>query len=222
MTVDNLHKLYAQSDDIDQREGRLAYTRYRKVMVAFADYYGFPLHATTSAFVALSPNNDYHGNLRSLASVLQGVREGRPNAQITVTTFNACRDRAIDYVAGRRDFLKTVKGPKIRAFRDNILRPNTSRLVTVDGHMIAAWHDKALTMKDASRLMKNRTQYWEIEEGIRYLAAMKDMAPCQMQAVLWFTRKRTNQIVYEPQLNLFAGTDQWSTLVDPKHCKPYL
>lgn len=151
----NLVRLFYQADKIDLHEGKLAYVRYRQVMRSFADYYGFPLARVTSAFVALSPNNDYHGNLRSLASVLEGVRQGYPVEHVTVTTFKACRDRAYRYVTGETCFLKTVKGPKITAFRDNILRPRSSRMVTVDGHMIAAWHGKSLTMKEAARLLKS-------------------------------------------------------------------
>ena len=222
MSLDNLYKLYEQSDNIDRAEGRLAYARYRQTMVAFADHYDFPLKDVTSAFVALSPNNDYWGNLRSLASVLAGVRDGRPVDEVVVTTFNACRDRAIGYLTGERNFLKTVKGPKIRAFRDNILRPHSSRHVTVDGHMIAAWHDKRLTMKEAQRLLKGRAAYTAIERDIQQLADNEGFAPCQMQAVLWFTRKRLNRVIYDPQLSLFQEGDQWGTLVDPRKCPPYV
>lgn len=222
MTVANLKSLWGQRDAIDHREGALAYARYRKVMQSFAEHYGFRLADTTSAFVALSPNNDYHGNLRSLASVLDGVRDAVPVEQITISTYNACRDRAVRYVKGEVSFLATVKGPKIRAFRDNILRPFASKEVTVDGHMVAAWAGRALTMKDASRLLKNRAQYAEIAAGIAEIANDNGLAPCQAQAILWLTRKRVYRVKYSPQLELFsAANDSWKTLCDPRDYPPY-
>ena len=222
MTVANLHKLWDQRDEIDHREGLMAYRRYRQVMAAFGEFYGFPLRDVTSAFVALSPNSDYHGNLRSLASVLDGVRDGVPADQITVSTYNACRDRAVGYVAGKRNFLKTVKGPKIRAFRDNIMRPNTSQEVTVDGHMVAAWHGKAMTMKQASRALKSLSEYRRIADGIREVADENGVAPCQAQAILWLTRKRVFSVLYSPQLSLFLPKDDaWKTVCDPRDYPPY-
>ena len=222
MTAANLKSLWDRRDDIDHREGLVAYRRYRKVMQAFADLYGFPLKDVTSAFVALSPNSDYHGNLRSLASVLEGVRDKIPTDYITVSTHNACRDRAVSYVTRRKSFLRTVKGPKIRAFRDNILRPNTSREVTVDGHMVAAWVGKAMTMKDASRILKSKADYVRIADGIRNLANGNGIAPCQAQAILWLTRKRVFAVKYDAQLQLFAPkNDAWKTLCDPADYPPY-
>lgn len=222
MTVANLKSMWDRRDEIDHREGLAAYRRYRKVMQAFADFYGFPLKDVTSAFVALSPNSDYHGNLRSLASVLDGVRNGIPAEQITVSTYNACRDRAVSYVTGKSAFLKTVKGPKIRAFRDNILRPNTSREVTVDGHMVATWAGKAMTMKEASRTLKSHADYTRIADGIRNLANDNSVAPCQAQAILWLTRKRVFAVKYDAQLQLFAPkNDAWKTLCNPEDYPPY-
>lgn len=222
MCVANLLDIWNRRDDADHREGLLAYRRYRQVMAAFADYYEFPLKDVTSAFVALSPNSDYHGNLRSLASVLSGVNEGVPIEDITVSTYKACRNRAVSYVTGRSSFLKTVKGPKIRAFRDNILRPNTSREVTVDGHMVAAWAGKAMTMKEAAHVMKGPSDYLEIANGIRAIAADNNVAPCQAQAILWLTRKRVFGVKYSAQLELFAPkNDSTKTLCHPIDYPPY-
>lgn len=222
MGFENIDALWQLRDKVDESEGKKAYRRYRRVMGDFAEHYGFPLKDVTSAFVALSPNSDYHGNLRSLASVLDGVRHDVPAHKITVSTYNACRDRAVQYVTGEADFLKTVRGPKIRSFRDNILRPNTSNEVTVDGHMIAAWHGAALTMKQAAALLKSKAQYDLIADDIRDLAAREGIAPCQAQAVLWLTRKRTLSVKYSPQIELFGdNTDQWRTICAPEDFPPY-
>lgn len=222
MPLRNLAALWAQADTIDQKEGRLAYQRYHATLQAFALHYGFPMDEVTSAFVALSPNNDYHGNLRSLASVLHGKANGVPLDRIVVSTYNACRNRAHSYLDGAVSFLDTVKGPKTRAFRDNILRPDTSPLVTVDGHMVNAWHGVNLTMVEASRLLKNMTAYRHIAADITELAVLHDVAPCQAQAVLWYTRKRLLGIKYTAQLALFSEPDNaHRALCAPEEYPPY-
>jgi hypothetical protein len=45
--------------------------------------------------------------------------------------------------------------------------------------------------------------------------------PCQLQAMLWFTWKRTHDIVYDGQLNLFRTDDQWGILHRPEDVKPF-
>ena len=70
----NLRALFDQATPDDVAAGGCAYDKYNTVMQRFADFYGFGLVPVTEAFVALSPNNDYHGNLRSLAAVLTAAR----------------------------------------------------------------------------------------------------------------------------------------------------
>lgn len=217
-----LDQLWNKRDVVDEREGKQAYERYHVVMRRFSERYGFPVDEVTSAFVALSPNNDYHGNLRSLASVLDARANDIPVERVTVTTYNACRNRAYAYLNGAVSFLDTVKGQKVRAFRDNILRPFKSPLVTVDGHMVAAWHGKQMTMTEANRLLKSESEYRRIAWDITQLAVAHDLLPHQVQAILWLTRKRIFRVKYQAQMSFLWGSDdQWRTLCDPKDYPPY-
>lgn len=219
MSIDNLRKWFALSDADDRLEGAQAYPRYRQVMQIFVDRYGFPLDLTTAAFVALSPNTDYLSNLRSLVSVLAGLREGRDPTKIVVSTYNHNRDRAVGYLTGKEQFDVPTRGRKIISFYDNILNPETSRRVTVDGHMVALWRDEKLTMREAAA---GKREYEEIEGWTRNLAFEHQMRPCEMQAVLWFTRKRVLNIKYDGQLDMFADpTDKWGTIRMAENLKPY-
>lgn len=199
----HLEALWNMANADDVMDGMEAYCFYRKQMNAYSAHYGVPISKVTSAFVALSPNSDYVGNLRSLTSVMDGLQLGLPPEKITVSTYKACRNRAYKYLTGEVDFLKTVRGPKIRAFRDNILRPKTSQLVTVDGHMVAAYYGRPdMTMKDAAYRLTRRGQYNEIAEAITALAQSKGVAPCQAQAILWHARKRVFGIKFDAQTSL--------------------
>ena len=214
----NLEAMLAQADANDVVEGQLAYVRYHQVMCTLAQRYSVPLPRVVAAFVSLSPNNDYAGNLRSTVSVLAG-RYTQDDDAITVSTYKHCRTRALQYVRGQRDFLREAKGPKITNFYHNILTPDDSRWVTIDGHMVAAWKGQRLVMKQALCTLR---EYREIAAATKALAFQNFMLPNQVQAIIWFARKRTLHVKYNGQLNLFGAKDDvWNTLKDVTQMKPY-
>lgn len=210
----NLRKIFMQADETDRRDGQAAYRSYHAVIANFSRHYGFRFERTLAAFVAMSPSSDYFGNLRSLASVLAGLRAGREPDEITVSTYKHCRNRAILYATGAVDFLVTVRGPKIRAFYQNILDPLDPVPVTVDGHISCAWQGVDLTMRQA--LVRPR-YYKVIAAAVRYLAEREGYVPNQMQAVIWMTRKRLLRIKFDAQFDLFSN----SILVTPDDARPY-
>lgn len=215
----NLQKWLDRADKIDWEEGAQAYPRYRQVMQVFADRFAVSLDRVTAAFVALSPNTDYLSNLRSLVSVLDGVTRGIDPQTIVVSTYNHNRDRAIRYVTGEAQFISPSRGRKILSFYDNILHPATSNRVTVDGHMVAIWRDQELTMKEAT---VRPGEYNEIEAEVRRLAFYHHVVPCDLQAILWFARKRHFNIKFDGQLDLFADPgDKWGTLRLARGLQPY-
>lgn len=219
MTQANLYKFYKLADDDDIREGKAAYQRYQQVMKWFAEYYDTPFDLTTACFVALSPNSDYFGNLRSLATLLKGFNEGRPVEDITVSTYKHCRDRAYTYLTREAVFMDKVKGPKIRAFYQNIIDPTDRHPVTIDGHMIAAWRDEVMTMKQANI---TRTDYNAVANDTRLIAYAEGLVANQVQAIIWFARKRVLNIKYSAQTSLFhSAEDKWGTLITPEQALPY-
>jgi hypothetical protein len=219
MSIENLESMFGRACPIDLNEGRVAYERYNAVMRGIAEHYGFTLGQVIAAFVSLSPNSDYKGNLRSTVSVLDGIRRGVDPEDVTVATYKHCRRRAYAYAMGHRDFLAETKGPKIMSFYHNVLDPFDNRWVTIDGHMSAIWQNKKLTMREA--LIPRRT-YIMIRDDVIRLAFRHYLIPNQMQAILWFTRKRVENVVYDPQLQLFGDpSDVWETFRDVRTIHPY-
>ena len=211
--------MWQRSDEIDRREGALAYSRYHALLSAIAGHYDFEFEPTVAAFAALSPNNDYRGNLRSLVSVLAGVRRGRSADEITVSTYKACRNRAYGYAVKEVSFRDTVRGPKIRAFYFNILDPQDRRHVTLDGHMVAAYRNNYGTMKE--NLIKPK-DYDRVARTVKRLASREKLIPNQLQATIWFTRKRLLNVIYDAQGDLFrAVDDQWQTMMRVDTIRPY-
>lgn len=201
MSRENLARLISKADAIDLRHGVNAYRVYNQVIKDFALSYAAKFEPTLAAFCALSPQNDYYGNLRSLASVLHAAQHSIPIEQVVVSTYKHCRDRAYLYLTGKADFLSTVKGLKIRAFYANILDPEDPVPVTIDGHMVCAWRGINVPMQSAS---VKPSEYDEIAKGVRDLAEEMNLIPNQVQAIIWLTRKRLQRIKYNPQLNLFG------------------
>lgn len=219
-SIDNLWRMLWQADEIDTHEGQLAYTRYATLLRQLADCYGVAFDRTVAGFVAMSPNNDYFGNLKSLVTVLHNFTTGIPAEQTVISTYRHCMERAWSYIDGSVDFMTTVKGPKIRAFYQNILDPSDPEPVTIDGHMVAAWMGQPLTMKDA---IIRPNQYEILAEPVRRLASNYGMVANQIQAIIWFTRKRVLRVRYDPQMDLLHAADRnvWRTLMDLDTLRPY-
>jgi hypothetical protein len=75
-------------------------------------------------------------------------------------------------------------------------------------------------MKEA--IVKNKKQYNEIAHAVKKLAFKEMMLPNQLQAVLWFTRKRVQNIKAENQFDLMMPKgDLWKTSRNINEIKPY-
>lgn len=219
----NIEKVFVQADSIDINEGKVAYARYNKMLKGIADHYDFGFCQTTAAFVALSPNNDYMGNLRSLISIMYGVNAKNPLEEITVSTYKQCRNRAYEYLIGNKDFLAETDGMKTRNFYLNILFPKDPRYITLDGHMCSVLAGKRYRMKEVaeSKIVSSPNRYNEAAKIFITVAKRHKLLPNQLQAILWFTWKRINSIRYNSQLGLYDNNDQWKINIDPSLIEPY-
>jgi hypothetical protein len=197
----------------------MAYLRYHNLMHGIGRKYGVDVERVTAAFCALSPNNDYLGNLRSLVSMLTYYQRGENPADATVSTYKAAAKRAALYLCGI-PFLGHAKGQKTRAFYQNISEPTLWGPVTVDGHMIGAYLDEPLTMKDAQGWLTKR-RYVEVAMHIQDMAADLRVMPHQVQATIWFARKRRLGVVYTPQMDLLSPGEGQRTTYDPDELHPY-
>lgn len=217
--IKNIYKVFSQVNEIDYTEGKSAYRKYNVSLQRIASHYKFGFAQTVAAFVSLSPNNDYKGNVRSLVSLLDGINKGQPPGLIRTGTYRHCLKRAYRYATGESDFLLETSGPKIRNFYCSILKPESNKYITIDGHMHNIWFGKKRVMKLA---LVARKQYEIISIDFRYVARRELLKPCQLQAVLWFTWKRINNILFDSQLCVFNEEgDTWGLKLDPKHIMPY-
>lgn len=176
----------------DFKAGSRLYRSYHELMRDLADHHGLPLAAVTGAFAALSPNSSIDGNLRSLVTVITAINEGWEEDRTPVSTYNRMRPAAFSILRGKAEFADVCRGPKIAAFRHNILFPLTSHRVTIDGHMIALMLGRDLGMKDAEMAKRAAGGYEAFERTFRAFAERHctHALPCDLQAVMWYARRR--------------------------------
>jgi hypothetical protein len=227
--ADNILKVFARADRTDLDEGLAAYFRYRQTMEAVGKLYGYTLEQTAAAFSALSPNNDYVGNLRSLVSVIVAHKEARERGEepgeterFTVSSYRACARRALLYLSGT-PFLEHAKGPKTRSFYLNITQPWLPYHVTVDGHMVSVWTGERLRVKEVARskALGSGRRYGRVADDFRLVAYRLGILPNQVQAVTWFAWKRINRIVFDSQMSLLRPSDQWNLHMRPEEIRPF-
>jgi hypothetical protein len=217
MSLANLEYVFGHVDNIDCMAGKAAYRNYHNLLRQLSDLYGFGFVQTVAAFAALSPNNDYMGNLRSTVSLMQGIKSNKLPEDITISTYRACGERAYNYLIGEKDFLVSTKGKKTINFYRNILHPDDAKWVTIDGHMYGMWVGCPIVMKEVAHI---KIPYETIASAVKTLAKRNSLLPNQMQATLWFVWKRMNNIVFERQLPLL-NNDPWKLALDVSTIKPF-
>lgn len=190
--------------------GLTAYQQYHDVLARLAELTGMGIVPTVEIFSALSPNLDYKANLTSAIKVVC-TRQKIP-CEYSQQGYPANRLKAAAIANGDISFLDTVKGLKITAFRHNILYPDTSTVVTVDGHMYALkFPDLVKTMKQAAKVASPKN-YRLIEAEIQAVARRHALMPHQVQAALWYDRRIKLNIYNTAQTHMFQTADGFDAM----------
>jgi hypothetical protein len=161
--------------------------------------YGYSCKVASAVFAALSPNNDYYGNVRDCARILDTVKQGKGVDSVKVSTYGNNKRKAYMLALGA-DPLKLLVADKTRSFYLNILNPSNKKPVTIDGHMINCWYG---VKQPLSGLRHESRQYSLIANDVRVFAKEMHMIPCEMQSILRYTWRRINGIKLDTQLELW-------------------
>ena len=216
----NFRKAWEALQPSDMEFGRRAYPVYHAICRAWAKHYGFGFVQTVEAFAALSPNADYHSNIRSLSSCMDGLNRGLPDDRITASTYGTMKRKALAYLRGDLSFLDETTGPKITAFRNCILYPETAKTPVIDGHMVGLWAGQGMTMREAAQALQ-RAGYGRIAGDLSRVAKSAKAPVAATQAALWAFSKRTRSVRYDTQLSLFHDGTAWDRIPHPDDYPPY-
>lgn len=211
--IHHLRVLFAKAHPAEIQEGRAAYWRYHRLCSQVAERNGFSSIVGAAVFSALSPNNDYLGNLRDMRRLLEARSQGMDTGDFRVSTYGQNKLKAWRIACGAAP-LRQLTALKTRNFFLNVCQPDNPEPVTVDGHMYWCWHGRrgrvtghkpkgstVPTNRDGAAKMSPRL-YREIAQGIRTLAEEVGLLPNQAQAVLWLTYRRVHNIQGTRQLEL--------------------
>lgn len=201
--IGNLLDLYEQAAPEEVKDAVDSYPRYHRLLAKLAARWGTSIEIACGVFSALSPNNDYLGNLRDAATVLQAAAQGIGPDAYSVATYGQNKRKAHDIAMRVKTPADAITAKKTRAFYLNCLHPETGDAVTVDGHMFFCWqgHRGRVTARRKQKPGQglpvanvSSRLYEEIADGIRLLARIKGVTPCQAQAVLWQQYRKTHNI----------------------------
>jgi len=198
---EHLARVLCHADAYDWQLGRASWHRYHYILKHVAKTYGVSLTQAAGTFSALSPNNDYLGNIRDTVTVLRAVRNGHALETVTVSTYHSNKRKAWRLAQGE-DPLSLLRGQKTRNFYLNLIDPLDPVPVTIDGHIYNAWTGERRSLVSAATRFKP-SLYEAIAQDVRLLAQERQVLPNVIQAVIWFTWKRLHRIKYEEQLALW-------------------
>lgn len=154
-----------------------------------SEYYNVPLIKVAGILSALSPNNTFRSNVKSLERFL------RTSGNCKVTTFGNQKKKAQRILdaseAITEDEIMDMlgKGLKTRAFFHNIYKPMTSQMVTVDLWMIR-WAKQNKLIPEKGVLTDKR--YRNIEKAVVQYSKELNMLPSEFQAGVWVEIRKSS------------------------------
>lgn len=203
---ENLVRVWNQASANDIAVAVASYQKYQQLTSAIAAKYKFSPTVGAAVFAALSPNNDYFGNLRDVDTLLAAAAIGRDLTDFKVSTYGNNKRKAWRIAHGG-DPDQLIVAPKTSNFFHNIVDPKDPRYVTIDGHMHNIWFGKRAPIQSknpAVRVVKvDRKMYPVIADGIKAFAAEHGLIPCEMQGCLWQTWRRIHAIRTPAQQELW-------------------
>ena len=162
MSVDNLKRILDRALAADLPAAMDAYAKYHRMLAALAAKHGFSPRTGAAVFAALSPNNDYHGNLRDAHNLMAAASAGRAIDDFGVSTYGPNKRKAWDIVHGA-DPLELIVALKTRSFFLNIVDPLDPVPVTIDGHMVNLWRGRRESLVG---LRHSRALYPVVADGV--------------------------------------------------------
>lgn len=224
MSAEHLYRTYEQSFPSERAEAMVSYERYRMICETIATRHGYTTEIACGVFAALSPNNEYHGNIRDLETLLVNERQGSSLADFRVATYGNNKRKAWDIAKGT-PVGECIRAAKTWNFFNNVLSPSDPDFVTVDGHMYWCWKGVAGTVKGLRGPQRTTTGlrgtpslgptlYGEIAGDVKGLARALGIIPCQLQAILWITWKRIHRRSYDAQTTFFPRDFEVAKIID--------
>ena len=148
--------------------------------LTLSELYHVPLIKVAGIMSALSPNNTFASNCKSLNNFL------KHKGNCKVTTFNGQKEKAKQILFMDNPTEQKIKavlsGLKTQSFFENIYRPHTSMAVTIDIWQIR-WAKKLKLIPESGSLTPKR--YRMLSDMVTKVARDLNLKPHEYQALTW-------------------------------------
>lgn len=204
MSKENLERVLENVSQADWEIAGQAWFRYNKIVGGIAERCNFTTRTGAAVFAALSPNNDYLGNLRDTARLLIAAEAKMGLSDFKVSTYGANKIKAWQIAHGTEP-LDLIIAPKTRNFFLNVADPTDPNPVTVDGHIFNAWCNRRVPLNSAD--MKGVSKHYDtVADAIREIGLERRLLPNMVQGLIWYCWKRMHNIRISGQME-FWGSD---------------
>lgn len=199
MSIENLRNVMQRATRHEVKVALESYPKYNLLATEMAAKHSLSARIGAAVFAALSPNNDYLGNLRDAERLLAAASAGDSIDSFKVSTYGHNKRKAWA-VANGAEPLDLIVANKTRSFFLNVNDPRDPVPVTVDGHMINIYRNQRVNLVG---LRAPKSIYAEIADAVRCLAAETGYIPCEIQAIVWQKWRNMHQIKSTPQMEMW-------------------
>ena len=197
-TIDrNLAAWYHKATLKQRKDGRTWYQDAHRFARGLSRTTGLDFPCVVGVIAVMSPRCAWSENV---AAALILVRTGRLPKGTPVLPLNVTKAREI--LAGKPP-LDVLRGAKVLAFYDNILRPKNSPHVTIDIHAArAAYNKTTLSKSEESRVFRTQGNI-ELQQAYKRTAKRLNLRPHKLQAIIWLAVRDSLRKPKDPQLHLY-------------------
>jgi len=192
--VNNILKCYGLSTAQEKCDGLRWYKQAKRDCKQLAERKNVSLRHAVGVVAATSPNLKWEKNVHTAEQVIDGYVQGIDHENIEgCMAYKQNRLKGYKVMANPNRslaILKTLNGPKISAFFDNIMGGDS---VTVDGHARNIAYAERVQLKSDKANM-GKAEYAKLEQAYRDAAAILNIKACDLQAITWVAWRRMHGI----------------------------
>jgi hypothetical protein len=170
----------ATADEIQQ--GKHWYADAHKQGIRLSKTYGISVYAACGIIAAVSPGLRWERNVE----VAERIIQGRELDGLGVRWYANVRKAKL--IRNGQKPENILRGNKVRSFYDNIVQPDRSLCVCIDGHAWAIAHGKRIRLDAVPPI--GRRAYNRLSASYAVVAKHLGLRPCQLQAVVWVVWRR--------------------------------
>lgn len=192
-------KLYSQASEAEITAGAGWYLEAHEIAKLLSNKFNVALPKVVGVMAALSPATNWQQNVADTHNLLLAYSGGINPNEVVVTTYGGNKQKAIRILriesTNEREvealLLHKSKINKTTCFYFNILRPDHDHVVTIDRHAIRIALGNAAGVDGICMTEK---RYRAISEAYQIAASSLDINAVALQAVVWGTFRRKQNI----------------------------